>query len=136
MWILDAKYKKTDLQAIVRHNCKHLSANQQKKLLQLLKKYELLFDGTVGDWKTKPVLFRLRDEASPYHGQAFPVPKIRKDTIIKEVERLCELGVLEMQRPASEWALLSFIISKKDRTVCLLSNFWEVNKRFVRSCKS
>jgi hypothetical protein len=44
--ILDAKYQKADLQSIVRDNCKHLSANQQKKLLQLLTKYELLFDGT------------------------------------------------------------------------------------------
>ncbi len=47
--ILDAKYKKTDLQAIVRDNCKHLSVDQQKKLLQLLKKYKSLFDGTLGD---------------------------------------------------------------------------------------
>ncbi len=55
--ILDAKYKKADLQTIVRDNWKHLSANQQKKLLQLLKKYETLFDGTLGNWKTKPVLY-------------------------------------------------------------------------------
>jgi hypothetical protein len=48
--ILDAKYKKADFQAIVRDNCKHLSTNQQKKLLQLLKKYKSLFDGTLGDW--------------------------------------------------------------------------------------
>jgi hypothetical protein len=32
-WILDAKYQKADLQSIVRDNCKHLSADQQKKLL-------------------------------------------------------------------------------------------------------
>jgi hypothetical protein len=38
MRILDAKYKKADLQSIVRDNCKHLSANQQRKFLQLLKK--------------------------------------------------------------------------------------------------
>jgi hypothetical protein len=57
--------------------------------------------------------------------------KIYKDTIIKEVERLCKLGVLERQ-PASEWALPSFIILKKDRTVCFLSDFREVNKRLVR----
>jgi hypothetical protein len=57
MRILDTKYKKTDLQSIVRDKCKHLSANQQKKLLELLKKYELLFDSTLGDWKTKPVSF-------------------------------------------------------------------------------
>ncbi len=59
------------------------------------------------------------------------MPNIHKDTIIKEVEGLCKLGVLERQ-PASEWALPSFIIPKKDRTVCFLSDFWEVNKRLVR----
>ncbi len=47
------------------------------------------------------------------------------------MERLCQLGVLERQ-PASEWALPSFIILKKDKTVCFLSDFWEVNKRLVR----
>jgi hypothetical protein len=44
----------------------HVSANQQKKLLQLLKKYELLFDGTFGHWKTKPVSFQLKEGVSPY----------------------------------------------------------------------
>jgi hypothetical protein len=67
-WILDAKYSKADLQSVVRDNCKHLSANQQKKLLQLLKKYESLFDGTLGDWKTKPVSFQLKEGVSPCHG--------------------------------------------------------------------
>jgi hypothetical protein len=131
-WILDAKYQQADLQSIVRNNCKHLSANQQKKLLQLLKNYESLFDGTLGDWKTKPVSIQLKEGVSPYHGRAFPVPKIHKDTIVKEVERLCQLGVLERQ-PASEWASPSFIIPEKDKTICFLSDFWEVNKRLVRT---
>ncbi len=47
--ILDAKYQKADLQAIVKDKCTHLSANHQKKLLQLLSKYKLLFDGTLED---------------------------------------------------------------------------------------
>jgi hypothetical protein len=111
--ILDAKYQKADLQSIVRDTCKHLSADQQKMLLQLLQKYESLFDGTLGDWKTKPVSFQLKEGVSLYHGQAFPVPKVHKDTIMKEVERLCQLGVLERQ-PASEWASPTFIIPKKD----------------------
>jgi hypothetical protein len=72
-WILDAKYQKADLQLIVRDNCKHLSTNQQK-ILQLLKKYESLFDGTSGDWKTKPVSFQLKEGVSPDHCRAFPVP--------------------------------------------------------------
>jgi hypothetical protein len=68
MRILDAKCQKADLQSIVRDNCKHLSANQKKKVLQLLKKYKLLFDGTLGDWKTKLVSFQLKEGISPYHG--------------------------------------------------------------------
>jgi hypothetical protein len=88
-------------------------------------KYELLSDSTLGDWRTKPIFFQLREGISPYHGLAFPAPKIHKDTIIKEVERLCKLGVLERQ-PASEWASPSFMIPKKDKTVCFLSGFWEV----------
>jgi hypothetical protein len=79
MRILDAKYSKADLQSVVRNNCKHLSANQQKTLMQLLKKYELLFDGTLGDWKTKLVSFQLKEGVSPYHGQAFPVPRMHKE---------------------------------------------------------
>ncbi len=131
MWILDAKYQNVDLQWIVRDNYKHLSADQQKKLLQLITNYELLFDGTLGDWKTKLVLFQLKEGVSPDHGWAFPVPKVHKETIIKEVERLCQLGVLERQ-PASEWALPSFIIPKKEKTVWFLLDFWEVNKKLVR----
>jgi hypothetical protein len=109
----------------------HLSINQQKKLLQLLRKYELLFDGPLCDWRTKPVSFQLREDISPYHDQAFPVPKIHKDTIIKEVERLRKLGVLERQQ-ASEWALPLFVIPKRNNTAHFLSNFWQVNKRLVR----
>jgi hypothetical protein len=37
--VLDVKYKKADLQSVVRDNCKHLIADQQKKLLQLLYEY-------------------------------------------------------------------------------------------------
>ena len=70
--------KKADLQSIVTDKCKHLSANQQKKLLQLLTKYGSLFDDTFGDWKTKQVSFQLKEGVSPYHGQAFPVPKFTK----------------------------------------------------------
>jgi hypothetical protein len=51
MRILDTKYKKTDLHLIVRDNCKHLSTNQQKTLLQLLKKYECAL-GLLANLKT------------------------------------------------------------------------------------
>jgi hypothetical protein len=73
----------------------------------------------------------LKEGASPYHGQAFPVQKIHKDVLIKEIERLCKLGVLEQQH-YSEWASPSFIVPKKNNTVHFLSNFRKVNKRLIR----
>jgi hypothetical protein len=39
--------------------------------------------------------------------------------------------VLEFQ-PASEWALSFFIPPKKDKTVCFISDFREVNRGLVR----
>jgi len=47
--ILDAKYEKADLKEVVA-NCKHLSEQEQKQLLQLLQKYSDLFDRTLGNW--------------------------------------------------------------------------------------
>jgi hypothetical protein len=49
--ILDAKYEKADLPAIIRENCSHLTANEREKLLSVLLKFELLFDSTLRDWK-------------------------------------------------------------------------------------
>ena len=110
--ILDAKYEKTDLRAVVNENCTHLNLHDQTKLLELLTEFKELFDGTLGDWKTEPVSFDLKEGAKPYNGRAFPVPKFHKETLIKELNRLCDLGVLEWQ-PASEWASPSFIVPKK-----------------------
>jgi hypothetical protein len=56
--MLDAKHNKADLQSRVSNNCKHLSANYQQEVAAALMNYEMLFDGTLGDWKTKPVSFQ------------------------------------------------------------------------------
>eukprot|EP00804_Cyclotella_cryptica_P029200 CCRYP_005341-RC/>CCRYP_005341-RC protein AED:0.41 eAED:0.42 QI:0/0/0/1/0/0/3/0/475 len=129
--ILDAKYEKADLQSVVDNNCPHLSLQDQNKLLELLRKYKDLFDGTLGDWNTEPVSFKLKEGAKPYHGRAYPVPHSVKETLMKELKRLCDLGVLQWQ-PASEWASPSFIVPKEDQTEHFLSDFREVNKRVVR----
>ena len=104
-----------------------LVSKTKNKLLELLTEFEELFDGTLGDWITEPVSFELKEGTKPYHGRSFRVPKSRKETTIKELNMLCDLGVLEFQ-PASEWASPSFIIPKKDNTVCFISDFREVNK--------
>ena len=129
--ILDAKYDKADLPAIIRENCSHISATDREMLLSLLLRYESLFDGTWGDWNLPPVSFELKEGTKPYHGKAYQIPHIHKATFMKEIERLCDIGVLSWQ-PASKWAAPSFIIPKKDHTVRTISDFRELNKRIVQ----
>ena len=47
--ILDAKYEKADLNAVVADNCKHPSVPDQEKFLKLLTQFKDLFDRPLGD---------------------------------------------------------------------------------------
>jgi hypothetical protein len=127
----DAKYEKADLPANIRENCSHLTASDREKLLSVLLKFESLFDGTLGDWKLPPVSFELKEGMKPYHGRPYPIPHKHKAILLKEINRLCDIGVLEWQ-PSSQWALPTFITPKKDSTVHTISDFWELNRRIVR----
>jgi hypothetical protein len=73
--ILHAKYEKADFPAIIRENCSHLTAFDREKLLSVLLTFELLFNGTLGDWKLLPVSFELkkRYEAIPWQALPYPV---------------------------------------------------------------
>ncbi len=129
--ILDAKYEKADLPAIIRENCSHLTASNRDNLLSVLLRFKLLFDGTLGDWKLLPVSFELKEGMKPYHGRPYPIPHKHKAILMKEIKWLCNMGVLEWQ-PLSQWALTTFIIPKKDSTVHTISDFRELNKCIVR----
>jgi hypothetical protein len=95
--ILDAKYEKADLPVIIRENCSHLTASNREKLLSVLLKFESLFDGTLGDWKLPPVSFELKEGMKPYHGRPYPILHKHKTVFMKEIKRLCDIGVLEWQ---------------------------------------
>lgn len=128
--ILDAKYEKADLEQVT-SSCNHLSKDEQNALLRLLKKYEILFDGTLGDWKGSEVHFQVKPGTKPYHARAFPIPQIHEQTVRKEVDRLCKLGVLKKQNN-SEYAAPTFIIPKKNQTVRFISDFRKLNQMIVR----
>ncbi len=53
------------------------------------------------------------------------------DMTKKEIQRLCNSGVLQWQ-PDSKWASPTFIIPKKDNTVRVVSDYQEENKWIVR----
>jgi hypothetical protein len=128
--ILDAKYEPANLDEIV-ESCSHLTQIEQIQLKTLLKKYEQLFDGTLGTWIGDTYDIELKSDATPYHARAFPIPRIHEQTLRHEVERLCQLGVLKKVN-RSEWAAPTFIIPKKDGSVRFISDFRELNKRIKR----
>ncbi len=51
--------------------------------------------------------------------------------LTKEIDRLCSIGVIKWQ-PSAQWASPTFIIPKKDGTVCTISNFRELNKHIIQ----
>ena len=128
--ILDAKYERANLVEIAKQ-ATHLEKEEQKKLLKLLRKFESMFDGQLGQWKGKAYDIELREGATPYHARPFAVPKCYEQTLKKEVSRLCQIGVLKKVN-RSEWAAPTFLIPKKDQTVRFISDFRELNKRIRR----
>ena len=128
--ILDAKYEPADLEEVV-ESCKHLDDDERDALLSLLKKYESLFDGTLGHWKGEDYDIELKPDAKPYHTRPFSIPKAYEQTLRTEVERLCKIGVLKKVN-RSEWGAPTFIIPKKDQTVRFISDFRELNKQIKR----
>jgi hypothetical protein len=89
--ILDAKYEKADLPAIIRENCSHLKASNREKVLSVLLRFESLFDGTLDDWKLMPVSFELKEGMKPYHGRPYPILHKHKAILMKETKRLCDI---------------------------------------------
>ena len=43
-----------------------------------------IFNGTLGEWNTGSVHFKLKEGAQPLPGRPVPVPKIHKNTLIKD----------------------------------------------------
>ncbi len=95
---MDAEYEKADFPAIVRENCSHLKASDREKLLSMLLKFELLFDGTLGDWNLPPLSFELKEGMKPYHGRPYPIPHKFKAVLMKEINRLYNIQVLVLQQ--------------------------------------
>jgi hypothetical protein len=128
--ILDANYHKADLKEIVQ-KATHLDKKQKKLLYALLLKFEEVFDGTLGKWRTEPVDFELIDGAQPHSQRHYPVPHLYKKTFKKELDRLVKLGVL-VKVQQSEWGTPTFIIPKKDNKVRFISDFRRLNQKIKR----
>jgi hypothetical protein len=73
----------------------------------------------------------LKPDATPYHGEAYPVPICQERKLREEVERMVELGVMRKIN-RSEWAFPAFTIPKKDTTLRYIADLRELNKQIKR----
>ena len=106
---------------------------QRHALLQVLKKFKAQFDGTLGTWNTTLVDLELKNDVKPVCSWLYPVPKVHKTMIKREVERLVKLGVLEEVND-SKWGAPLFAQPKaKTNRVRFLSNLRHVNRQL--KCK-
>jgi hypothetical protein len=128
--ILDVKYAPASTSKMV-SECTNLTKIEQEKLHSLLDKYDDLFDGTLGTWKTTPVELELKPDATPHHSRAYPVPHSQEKQLREEVERMVKLGVMRKVN-RSEWASPAFTIAKKDNTLRSIADLRELNKRIKR----
>jgi hypothetical protein len=82
--------------------CTHLSISQQIDLLELFARYALLFDGTLGKIPNVKVYLELKLNSRPYCDSAYKIPHHILEVARKEVEELCQIGVLQADIH-SEW---------------------------------
>jgi hypothetical protein len=128
--ILDAQYKPASLDGVIK-TCENLHVEEQHQLKILLRKYEHLFDGTLGEFNMEPISLQLMDSyCKPIHARAYTVPRSVEQQLhhIKEIVRLVDIGVLE-EDYSSEWAFIfsSFAIPKKNGTISVVTDFRKLN---------
>ena len=80
-------------------------------MIGLLKEFEKLFDGTLGKLDTFPVNLEVNTASKPFNYRYHLVPRISKETLIKELMQLYEIGVLPTVQKL-EYGSPVFIIPK------------------------
>ena len=91
--ILDITYAKTDLEQVAA-NTSQINYEEKTQLLRLLKKFQYLFGGTLGDWDTEPVNLDLKPNSQSFNFKYYPVPRINKENFCKELELLLKIIAL------------------------------------------
>ena len=56
-------------------NLNYLKDKHENSLIELLQKYEEIFDGTLGKYTESNITLELKENAKPYHVKFFSIPK-------------------------------------------------------------
>ena len=81
-----------------------------------------MFEGTLVNHTGSKYMIEVKEDAKP-----FPIPKIHKLTLKKEVNRLIKIGVLRKINH-SQWETPTFMIPKMNDTVRFISDFRQLKK--------
>ena len=115
--ILDAKYKKANLNKVMTKICQYLNAEERKILLILSRKFEDMLDGTLDTWNTTPVYLKLNGDTKLVCPLPYPVLRVHKAMFRKEAKIILSLGVLE-ETNDSKWGALFFFQTKSENELC------------------
>ena len=128
--IKESTYKSVSIADVIAAQS-HLSSEQSQPLSKMLEKHTTLFDGILKKYPHHLVHMDVAPNAIPKHLRAYPVAHIHLDVFKIELQRLCNVGVLE-RCGTSQWASPTFIIPKKDSSVCWVLDLREFNKVIQR----
>lgn len=110
----------------------HLSEEQRSQLCELLSKHTKLFSGKLGRYPHRKFHIDLKPGTTPYHcKRPYPIPASLRPIVKQELDRQCEIGVLEKVYE-SLWGHPMLCIPKKDGAIRTVDDMRELNKCVLR----
>ena len=88
--ILYSTYASSDLKHVA-DNITQMNSEERTQLLRILKDCKDLFDCTIGDWYTDPLDLGLNPYYKLFNCKCYPVPRITKEKILKEIKLLLKI---------------------------------------------
>jgi len=82
----------------------------------VLRSHTNLFSKGLGLLDIPPVELEVKEDAKPFHVKPFPLPYAYEAPAKKEIQRFCDIGVMEKNRE-SEWGAPTFFQPKKKGNV-------------------
>lgn len=107
---------------------KHLDNKHKEKLKKVLNDHKVLFDGKLGRYTDGKVHIELEPNASQVWQRPFPIPFQHKSVFFAELDQMICNGILRRRHAVSNWMSPKFLISKKNGTIRVITDFCELNK--------
>ena len=105
----------------------HMTAFKKKKLENVLKQFDVVFDRKLGHYPHKQIYLDLKPGLVPVTQRPYTVAHKNEEVFKDKLKHLCNKEVLKEAGP-SAWGSPTMINTKKDGSVQWISDFRELNK--------